>query len=52
MLVLVDSNVLIYSADPASPFHQSSVDACDSLRQRGDTLCVIPQNLSSSLVDR
>ena len=45
MLILVDSNVLIYSADPPSPFHQSSVDACDILRQRGDTLCVIPQNL-------
>ena len=45
MMILVDSNILIYSANPASPHYQASVDALSILRGRGDTLCVIPQNL-------
>jgi predicted nucleic acid-binding protein len=45
MLILTDSNILVYSANQAAPFYQPAVDSTSLLRQRGDTLCVIPQNL-------
>lgn len=45
MLILVDSNILIYSANPSSPLHQPAIDATSVLRQRGDTLCIVPQNI-------
>jgi predicted nucleic acid-binding protein len=45
MLVLVDANILLYSADPASPFYPESVRATNELRRRGDTPCIVPQSL-------
>ena len=45
MLVLVDANILLYSADPASPFYPDSVRATNELRRRGDTPCIVPQSL-------
>ena len=41
----VDSNILVYLANPASPFHSLSLDAIDNLSQMGDELFVFPQNL-------
>lgn len=45
MAVLVDSNILVYIANPQSPLYQQVRDAIDLLFQRGETLCIIPQNL-------
>ena len=45
MLILIDSNILIYTANPSSPLHQSAIDSTSVLRQRGDTLCIVPQNI-------
>jgi predicted nucleic acid-binding protein len=45
MLILVDANILIYSTDPASPFHPDSVRATNELRRRGDMPCIVPQSL-------
>lgn len=45
MAVLVDSNILVYIANPQSPFYQQARDAINLLLQRGETLCVLPQNL-------
>ncbi len=45
MLVLLDANILLYSADPASPFYPDSLRATNELRQRGDTPCIVPQSL-------
>jgi predicted nucleic acid-binding protein len=45
MLVLLDANILLYSADPASPFYPDSVRATNELRRRGDTPCIVPQSL-------
>lgn len=45
MAVLVDSNILVYLANPQSPFYQQARDAISLLLQRGETLCVIAQNL-------
>ena len=45
MLILVDANILLYSADPTSPFYADSVRATNELRLRGETPCVVPQSL-------
>lgn len=45
MLILVDANILVYSADPASSFYPASVRATSELRFRGDTPCIVPQSL-------
>ena len=45
MLILVDANILLYGADPASPFYPDSVRATNALRLRGDTPCIVPQSL-------
>src|SRR5215813_11731266 len=45
MLILVDANILLYSADPASPFYPDCVGATNELRLRGDTPCIVPQSL-------
>src|SRR5262245_66048215 len=45
MLVLLDANILLYSADLASPFYPDSVRATTELRRRGDTPCIVPQSL-------
>jgi len=45
MLILIDSNILVFGANPSSPFHQDSVAAPSNLRQRGGLPCIFPQNL-------
>lgn len=45
MAVLVDSNILVYIANPQSPFYPDARDAINLLLQRGEMLCVLPQNL-------
>ena len=45
MLVLVDTNILVITANPSSSFYQETIDALVKLRQRGDQLCVFAQNL-------
>lgn len=45
MLVLIDSNILTFIANPSSPLYQESTDATLRLQQRGDVPCIVPQNL-------
>lgn len=45
MAFLVDSNILVFSADPNSPMFQEVSRATSLLLNRGERLCVIPQNL-------
>ncbi len=45
MAFLVDSNILVFSADPSSPMFQEVSRATSLLLSRGERLCVIPQNL-------
>jgi predicted nucleic acid-binding protein len=42
---LVDTNILARSVEPQHLMHQSAVDAAAALRQQGEELCVVPQNL-------
>jgi predicted nucleic acid-binding protein len=45
MRILLDTNVLLRSAEPGHPHHQVSVDAIDLLKQRGHELGIVPQVL-------
>lgn len=45
MRLLLDTNILTRSAQPAHPMHTDAVDAISALRTAGDELCVVPQNL-------
>ncbi|MCI0387425.1 MAG: type II toxin-antitoxin system VapC family toxin [Acidobacteria bacterium] len=45
MFILLDSNILIYSANPASPFYSECVKGMSVIRQNGDTPCIVPQSL-------
>lgn len=45
MAVLVDSNILVFSADPNSPMFNEVTRATTLLLSGGERLCVIPQNL-------
>ena len=45
MEVAVDSNILVFLADPQSLFHADSKSATSKLLQDGDSLVVFPQNL-------
>ena len=45
MVYLIDTNVLLRSADPAHPMYADAVGSVSLLRNRGETLCIIPQNL-------
>ena len=45
MFILFDANILIFSINPNSPFHQERVRAANIIRQNGDTPCIIPQSL-------
>jgi predicted nucleic acid-binding protein len=45
MRVLLDTNLLTRSAEPADPQHRVAVDAVSALRKRGDEPCLVPQNL-------
>src|SRR2546423_749446 len=45
MSVLLDTNILTRSAQPAHPMHEDAVDAVSALRTNGEDLCIVPQNL-------
>jgi predicted nucleic acid-binding protein len=45
MSTLVDTNILTRSIYKADPLHQLAVNALDGLRQKGEQLCIVPQNL-------
>lgn len=45
MAYLLDTNVLLRSADPNHPMYNSATNAISSLRNQGETLCIVPQNL-------
>lgn len=45
MRVLIDTNVLLRSAEPEHVHFQPSVDAIDLLRQQGHELTIVPQVL-------
>lgn len=45
MAILVDSNILVFIANPAAPAYQQVLDALAILRQRGETSHIIAQNL-------
>ena len=45
MRILLDSNILIRSVQPAHPMYQTAVDSVVNLRNRGEQLCIAPQSL-------
>jgi predicted nucleic acid-binding protein len=45
MLFLLDANILIYGANPASPFFPECRKATSTIAQNGDTSCIVPQSL-------
>lgn len=45
MSVLLDTNILTRSAQPAHPMHASTLNAVSTLRMRGEDLVIVPQNL-------
>ena len=45
MTFLVDTNVLLRSAQPSHPMYAFSVNATNTLLGRGEELCIAPQNL-------
>jgi predicted nucleic acid-binding protein len=44
MNILLDTNVLLRSAEPGHIQHQTARDAVDILANQGHTLCLVPQN--------
>jgi len=45
MTYLCDSNILLRLVRRSDPMHSDSQTAYRTLRQRGEVLCIIPQNL-------
>lgn len=45
MSVLLDTNILTRSAQPAHPMHASALNAVSTLKMRGEDLCIVSQNL-------
>ena len=45
MRILIDTNVLLRSAEPGHAHYQSSVDSIDILRRMGHELTIVPQVL-------
>jgi predicted nucleic acid-binding protein len=45
MTVLLDTNILTRGAQPHHPQHQPAVNSVTTLRQKGESLCLAPQNL-------
>src|SRR5262245_53700487 len=45
MSVVLDTNILTRAAQPGHPMHNDALDALDALRQQGEELCIVPQNL-------
>lgn len=42
---LLDTNVLLRSAEPGHPMHLKAVNAVKGLLENGDRVCLVPQNL-------
>lgn len=45
MFYLADTNILLRSAQPDHPQYEAAVHAVETLFDRGDTVCIVPQNL-------
>jgi predicted nucleic acid-binding protein len=45
MSFLIDTNILLRSADPDHSMYPDAINATTSLRSQGHSLCIIPQNL-------
>lgn len=45
MNTLLDTNILVRTAEPAHSMHRLALDAMAELRRQGETLCVVPQNV-------
>ena len=45
MSVLVDTNILLRSIDPQHPMNMNANHALKTLREQGERLCIVPQNL-------
>jgi predicted nucleic acid-binding protein len=45
MRVLIDTNILLRTVEPAHPQHAQATRATDSLRREGNELCLVPQNI-------
>lgn len=45
MRFLVDTNVLLRSAEPGHPMYAEAVNTTTTLLGRGEELCITPQNL-------
>jgi predicted nucleic acid-binding protein len=43
--VVLDTNILTRAAQPAHPSHHDTLNALERLRQQGDELFIVPQNL-------
>ncbi len=43
--ILLDTNLLLRSAQPSHTAHTVAVEAIDVLRQIGNQLCLVPQNI-------
>lgn len=46
MAFLIDTSILICRADPSSAQHPAAVAALGGLLSQGETLCLMPQNLT------
>lgn len=46
MSFLLDSNILLRLVEPDHPMHQSALDACSILLGAGESVHIIPQNIS------
>lgn len=44
-MILVDTSILVRTVYPSDPLHQVAVGALAKFRQRGEQLCIAPQNL-------
>jgi len=45
MAHLADTNILLRSAQPAHPMHADAVAAVETLLNRGEAVCILPQNI-------
>jgi predicted nucleic acid-binding protein len=45
MLFLLDANILVFGADPASANYAVCMKALETIRRNGDTPCIVPQSL-------
>lgn len=46
MSLLLDTNILTRSAQPSHPMHEVAVQSVSILKDQGEDLCVVPQNLT------